>query len=88
MSIFQRLKSHISLEAVTATLVIGFGLILRLRQYTFNISFWLDEAMLALNIVNRTFGGLVGLGAWVFALIVLYTGARALKRERLLGLGT
>ena len=36
----------------------------------------------------RLFGGLVGLGAWVCALIVLYTGARALRRERLLGLGT
>ena len=36
----------------------------------------------------RTFGGLVGLGAWVCALIVLYRGARSLRRERLLGLGT
>jgi ABC-2 type transport system permease protein len=35
----------------------------------------------------RVFGGLLGLGAWVGALIVLWTGARALKRERLLGLG-
>lgn len=35
----------------------------------------------------RIFGGLLGLGAWVGALIVLWTGARALKRERLLGLG-
>jgi ABC-2 type transport system permease protein len=35
----------------------------------------------------RTFGGLLGLGAWVCALIVLWTGARALRRERLLGLG-
>jgi ABC-2 type transport system permease protein len=36
----------------------------------------------------RTFGGLLGLGAWVGALLVLWTGARALRRERLLGLGT
>jgi ABC-type Na+ efflux pump permease subunit len=35
----------------------------------------------------RTFGGLLGLGAWICALIVLWTGARALRRERLLGLG-
>ena len=35
----------------------------------------------------RIFGGLLGLGAWVGALLVLWTGARALKRERLLGLG-
>lgn len=36
----------------------------------------------------RTFGGLLGLGAWVGAILVLWTGARALRRERLLGLGT
>jgi ABC-2 type transport system permease protein len=35
----------------------------------------------------RVFGGLLGLGAWVGALIVLWTGARSLRRERLLGLG-
>jgi uncharacterized membrane protein len=55
----QRLKFHLSIETAAATLVIGFGLLLRLRQLTLNLSFWLDEAMLALNIVNRTFGGLV-----------------------------
>jgi ABC-2 type transport system permease protein len=36
----------------------------------------------------RTFGGFLGLGAWICAVIVLWTGARALRRERLLGLGT
>jgi ABC-2 type transport system permease protein len=35
----------------------------------------------------RTFGGLLGLGAWICAILVLWTGARALRRERLLGLG-
>jgi ABC-type Na+ efflux pump permease subunit len=35
----------------------------------------------------RIFGGLLGLGAWIGALIVLWTGARSLRRERLLGLG-
>ncbi len=59
MSIFQRLKSHLSLETIAAALVVVFGLLLRLRQLMLNLSFWLDEAMLALNIVNRTFGGLV-----------------------------
>jgi hypothetical protein len=59
MSILQRLKSRISIETVAVTLVIGFGLLLRLRQYTLNLSFWLDEAMLALNIVQRTFGELI-----------------------------
>jgi hypothetical protein len=59
MPIFQRLKAHISLETAAAVLVIGFGLLLRLRQVTLNLSLWLDEAMLALNIVNRSFGDLV-----------------------------
>ena len=59
MPLLQRLKSRPSLETIAALLAIGFGLALRLRQYSLNISFWLDEAMLALNIVNRSFGQLV-----------------------------
>jgi ABC-type Na+ efflux pump permease subunit len=35
----------------------------------------------------RIFGGMLGLGAWIGAAIVLWTGARSLRRERLLGLG-
>ena len=31
---------------------------MRLRQYFANRSFWVDEASLALNIINRSFGGL------------------------------
>ena len=35
-----------------------FGFILRAHQYAFNRSLWMDEAMLALNIVDRSFAGL------------------------------
>jgi hypothetical protein len=34
------------------------GVLLRLRSYLLNPSFWADEASLALNLVNRTFGQL------------------------------
>ena len=36
-------------------LIILFGTLLRLTQYLSNRSLWLDEANLALNIVNRSF---------------------------------
>lgn len=39
-------------------LVIILGVFLRLRQYFVNRSFWVDEASLALNIVNRALGSL------------------------------
>jgi len=58
-SFFQRLRPRFSFEYAAALLAIGFGLALRFRQYSLNLSFWLDEAMLALNIVNRNFGELV-----------------------------
>lgn len=38
--------------------IIVVGVFLRLRQYLVNRSFWVDEASLALNIVNRTFSEL------------------------------
>jgi hypothetical protein len=39
-------------------LFILLGIVLRLRQYIANRSLWVDEASLALNIVNRTYVGL------------------------------
>lgn len=40
-------------------LLIGFGIVLRSTQYLFNRSLWLDEAALALNIINRQFSDLI-----------------------------
>ena len=38
--------------------LIALGIILRLRQYLVNRSFWADEASLAFNLVTRSFSGL------------------------------
>lgn len=48
---------HRQQAAVTGLLLFGF--VLRLRQYLTGRSLWSDEAMLALNIVNRNFIGLL-----------------------------
>lgn len=40
-------------------IIISFGIILRFAQYIYNRSLWLDEASLALNIVNRPFSELL-----------------------------
>jgi len=40
-------------------LIIGIGIILRLVQYLFNRSLWLDEAALASSIISRDFAGLL-----------------------------
>jgi len=52
-----QLKSLYTLEFLWKLIVV-LGITLRLRQYLVNRSLWVDEAMLALNIVNRTFGEL------------------------------
>ncbi len=41
--------------------IIGLGVVLRLVQYLFNRSLWFDESLLALNIIDRSFWGLLQL---------------------------
>jgi len=52
--IFREQSSH-DFYAFLCYTIICFGIVLRLVQYLYNRSLWLDEAMLALNIVNRSF---------------------------------
>lgn len=52
-----RLKS-IAKPQYMGWLLIALGIVLRLKQYLVNRSFWADESSLALNLVNRTFAGL------------------------------
>ena len=59
-SLFQKIKSAFSWERFTVgvLLLLGFGL--RLRQFLTGRSLWLDESMLALNIVELDFINLFG----------------------------
>jgi hypothetical protein len=54
----QKLRVAFSWERFTVAVILLLGFTLRLRQYLTGRSLWLDEAMLALNIVNRDFSGL------------------------------
>ena len=57
-SFFTRLRSIFPWERFAIGAILLSGFVLRLRQYLTGRSLWLDEAMLALNIVNRNFAGL------------------------------
>lgn len=54
-----RFKVNLSWEGSAIILLFLAGILLRLRQYLTGRSLWVDEAMLALNIVNRNFGELL-----------------------------
>jgi predicted membrane-bound mannosyltransferase len=41
-----------------------FGLVCRLRQYGANTSLWHDEALVALNVLHKSFAGLLGPLEW------------------------
>ncbi|HAV77435.1 MAG TPA: hypothetical protein DCX53_08780, partial [Anaerolineae bacterium] len=52
---FVKTGLSLTLETTAIALVLLAGVVLRFRQYLTLRSFWVDEAMLALNIVNRNF---------------------------------
>jgi predicted membrane-bound mannosyltransferase len=53
-----KLKASFSWERFVVAAILLIGILLRVRQYLTGRSLWADEAMLALNIVNRGFGGM------------------------------
>lgn len=56
--IFEKLKRFYNLNFLWGSIVV-LGVFLRLRQYLTNRSLWVDEASLALNIINRSFSDLM-----------------------------
>src|SRR5258706_3723570 len=54
----ENLKTFFGRENSAVAILLLVGFVLRIRQYLTGRSLWIDEAMLALNIVNRDFAGL------------------------------
>ncbi len=54
---WNRLKPWLRAD-LAGWLLVAVGVVLRLRQYAANRSLWHDEANLALNLIQRSFGGL------------------------------
>ncbi len=53
-----KVKASFTGQKAAVGVLIVLGVVLRLRQYLTGRSLWIDEAMLALNVVNRDFFGL------------------------------
>ena len=56
-TMMQKARARLKPDLVWWFLIVA-GIILRLRQYLVNRSFWADEASLAFNLVTRSFSGL------------------------------
>jgi len=52
--ILNQLKQHSLIETILAALILSLGFSFRLQQYIFNRSLWLDEALLANNLVSKS----------------------------------
>ncbi|MBN2115410.1 MAG: glycosyltransferase family 39 protein [Anaerolineales bacterium] len=52
-------KASLTWERAATAVLLVLGVLLRIRQYLANRSLWVDEAMLALNILHRNFAGLL-----------------------------
>jgi hypothetical protein len=51
-------SESIALASWASWFLVVLGIVLRIRQYVFDRSLWNDEASLAINIINRGYGGL------------------------------
>jgi len=59
ISVGEALRGALASRGLLAAFVVA-GVVLRVAQYAVNRSFWADESWLALNIVQRSLGGLSG----------------------------